>query len=87
MTVREIVQAFLIRNNYDGLHSHATNNRYGGCGCGISKLMKNCGFQCDDCEPAYKHTKKQCEQCKDKKKCEPFSEGERFMYCGKPKCT
>jgi hypothetical protein len=84
MTVKEIIQEYLKKHGYDGLHSHATNNRYGGCGCDINLICIS-GEQNLTCVPAYRHTKKHCEQCRDKEKCEPFSEGERFMYCGKPR--
>jgi hypothetical protein len=71
VTVREIVQEYLKKNGYDGLHSHAEDNRYAGCGCGIDDLMMDCGFQCDDCEPAYLHSLFGCVKCLDYSECEP----------------
>lgn len=48
MNVKEIVQDFLIINNYDGL---AGEN----CGCFVYDLMP-CGEDCSRCEPGYKTT-------------------------------
>jgi hypothetical protein len=82
MTVRQIVQDDLKENGYDGLHSHPEDNRYAGCGCGIRDIFC-CGEQNMDCEPAYSHKPNECERCNDREICEPFSEGEKFMFCGK----
>jgi len=85
MTVTEIVSNYLVQNGYDGLHDHATNQKYAGCGCGIGKLFvdKDCSGCTGTCEPAYRHTKKDCEKCPDREKCEPFESGEKYMYCGR----
>jgi len=82
MTVKEIISGYLKQNGFDGLHSHAENNNYGGCGCGINHY---CDELCGGCEPAYKHAKSDCKKCPDYNKCEPFENGEKAMYCGKKK--
>ena len=84
MTVKKIISDYLEQNGYDGLHSHPENNDLGGCGCSINNLF-HCGESCEDCEPAYKHTKRECKKCPDSGKCEAFEYGEKHMYCGKKK--
>jgi len=86
MTVTEIVANFLKENGFDGLHSHPEKNFYGGCGCSIKDFrLRGCPLdeKSDFCEPAYKHTKKDCKKCILFDDCKPFEDGEKFMYCGK----
>jgi len=89
MTVVQIVTDYLKQNGFDGLHNHASNQKYGGCGCLIKDYMKNEGCNegniCFTCEPAYKHTKAECKKCPDYIECEPYQNGERLMLCGKKK--
>jgi len=82
MTVKEIIADYLKQNGYDGLHNHAENQKYAGCGCSIKKMLV-CQECTGTCEPAYRHTKADCKKCPDRVKCEPFESGEKFMYCGK----
>jgi len=86
MTVKQILIDYLKLKGFDGLHSHPENNNYGGCWCsGI--LLLSCQEYCADCEPAYKHTMKDCKKCPDFEKCDPFDsvEGKKIAYCGKKK--
>jgi len=89
MTTTDIIVNHLEQNGYDGLHNHAENQNYGGCGCLIKDLVKNGGCHegdiCNTCEPAYKHTKNECKKCPDYIKCEAYQNGERLMLCGKKK--
>jgi hypothetical protein len=84
MTVRQIVQDYLKENGYDGLHCHEEDNSLGGCGCGIADLMMECGFLCDDCEPAYLHRLSDCMKCFDYQKCDPPVVCDtESAYCGR----
>jgi len=47
MTVKEIVEAYLKENGFDGLAGFD-------CGCNFDDLM-DCAFNCDHCEPGYLH--------------------------------
>jgi hypothetical protein len=84
MTITDIVASYLLENGFDGLHSHPTNDNYGGCGCSVKDLF-SCKDAFADCIPAYKHTKQECRKCPDFKECKPFDDGEKFMFCGKEK--
>ena len=84
MTVKKIIADYLKQNGYDGLHSHAFDDRYGGCGCSIDNILI-CQECIGNCRPAYKHTLRECSKCPDFIKCEAFENGEQFMYCGKKK--
>jgi len=90
ITVKKIVANYLKQNGYDGLHDHATNQNYAGCGCGLKNMFVaiHCSGCTGTCEPAYKHTIKECKKCSNYLKCEPwdvFDKKTPFIYCGKKK--
>lgn len=49
MTIKEILEAYLRKNGFDGL-CHAPTE----CGCGLGDLIGPCEGAQPDCKPAYK---------------------------------
>ena len=69
MNVRQIISDYLKANGYDGLYNSI------GCGCGINDMIPCQDCCIDNCEPAYHH---ECKDCQDKDNCDMYEEDSNY---------